>query len=163
MDQGFRSLLDAIAAAVGDVPGDVADEHRRWHLYERAIVASAGLDPLQRAVAGEPDRALATTVVLRMLERVPDGEQAGWIERLQPADRATAERRAGEIRTLRRAGEGELTAAEAAGLIGTWSDWLQLRLAGQSTDPELLAILAALGRTRRIRNTATAVLKALSR
>jgi len=97
------------------------------------------------------------------LEQVADDRQAEWISQLAPDNRAYAERRASELRTLRQAREGALSATEIAEEIDYWTDWLQIRLANALADRDALAMLCAKGRTRRIRNNAAARLGLFSR
>jgi hypothetical protein len=161
MDPAFQSVLTGIANAVGAHHTDIETDHGRWQLYERAMEASSALDLLRQAIALEEDRALAASVVLRMLEQVADVRQADWINQLAPDNRRLSERRAVEIQALRRARDGVLPTIEIAADIGNWSDWLQIRLVDVLVDREGLAILSANGRTKRIRNLAAARLKAL--
>ena len=162
MDKALHGLLDRIANAVGEPTRGIDTDHGRWHLYECAIKASVALDLLQQAVALEEDRALATTVVLRMLELVADDRQADWISQLAPDNRTYSEKRAAEIRILRRAKAGELAAGTIAEEIAGWTDWLQIRLAEAMNSRDGLSIVSAQGRTKRIRNTAAGRVKTLS-
>jgi hypothetical protein len=152
-------VLEGLAALTGEAPEDLQSDHGRWWLYERAIDSSVGSDLLLRAVALEEDKALATSVVLRMLELVATDQQATWIDQLPAASRAYSQVRASEIEVLRRAKRGDLEAEELASNIDRWSDWLQLRLAATSVNREGLAVISNRGRTRRIRNAATERLK----
>jgi hypothetical protein len=129
----------------------MSDEHARWAAYQAAVDRPEEAPALLAAVAEEPDPNLAVSVVLAMLERVPDEAHDEWVGALAPDNRARAERRSREVRVLRRA--ESLSPAEVAAGLSKWTDWLQLRLA-----PHLPAhartVLAEHGRTRRIRNAA---------
>ncbi|MEV4479002.1 hypothetical protein [Micromonospora coxensis] len=162
MEVALRTALAGIADAVGESGHGVETEHDRWALYERAIRSSVGLDLLREAVALEEDRALAVTVVLRMLEQAPESEHAAWIGLLPVDNRSFSERRAAEIRILRRAKEDVLPATEIASTLGEWTDWLQLRLAELLVDRDGLEALSIDGRTRRIRNVASTRLRSLA-
>ncbi|MEV6716908.1 hypothetical protein AB0M48_33300 [Lentzea sp. NPDC051208] len=128
---------------------DPASEHGRWELYQAAF---GSLDLLHGALAHEPDAALRTSVLLRVLERVDD--HARWLE-LAPRDEYVR-RRSREIGVLRRAVGLAPTEADFA----VWSDWLQLRLAAIPSH-DLLTALARGGRTKRIRRTAAATLRTM--
>jgi hypothetical protein len=90
----FYEVLRDIAKAVGEPQPDIETDHGRWHLYEAAIRSSAAFDLVRQAVALEVDRTLAASVVLRMLEQVPDDQHAVWVGQLAPDNREYAERRA---------------------------------------------------------------------
>ncbi|GGM79658.1 hypothetical protein GCM10011609_14330 [Lentzea pudingi] len=138
--------LAALARETG-CTADLASEHGRWELYQAAFGA---LPLLRAALAHEPDTALRTSVLLRVLDLVDDHEP--WLE-LVPDD-TYAQRRSREVGVLRRAAD---LAPEEIDLPG-WSDWLQLRLA-EMPAPTVLRALAAEGRTKRIRRLATAALR----
>lgn len=162
MGSEYRRLEQVVlqlAAMTDATPGDVRDEHERWGVYEHAIRSQTGLESLRRAVSLEEDKAVASSVVLRVLELVDNEELGAWIETLPPDSRALSERRAEEIRMLRRAHAGDLLRDELQLKIDDWSDWLQLRLARVLHAPESLAVLSERGRTRRTRNAANETLK----
>lgn len=106
---------------------------------------------------------MATSVVLRMLERVADDQQDDWIAQLAPGSREYCEKRADEIRILRRARRGTLSAGDIASGIGDWTDWLQQRLVDALTDSDSLAVLSNRCRTKRVRNAAVERLRALGK
>ncbi|GHJ45656.1 hypothetical protein Cs7R123_29980 [Catellatospora sp. TT07R-123] len=161
MNRDLKTVLVNIANALGVPQSDVEADHGRWHLYERVIESSNHLDLLRKAVALEEDTTLATSVVLRMLELVTDDQQDDWIVQLAPNNRAYSQRRAGEIRILRRARVGAVYPEEIASQVGDWTDWLQLRLVENLGNRASLAILSDQGRTKRIRNSAAQRLRAL--
>jgi hypothetical protein len=129
-------------------------DHGRWRLYGEAINRGVGSELLLRAVALEVDRSLAVSIVLRMLELVPEDQYSAWIDQLAPDNRTYSLKRAAEIHLLRRARSGGLDLQEVAGSLDSWSDWLQLRLATSVDDARVLSIVSARGRTKRIRNAA---------
>lgn len=154
MNAELADIVRGIAASLGIPPEDLDSDHGRWRLYERAIDDSVASELLLRAVALETDRALAVSVVLRMLELVPDDRHSAWIDQLAPDNRAYSVRRAAEIRLLRRVLSDGLDIQEAASSLDSWSDWLQRRLATVVDDTQLLSLISARGRTQRVRNAA---------
>ncbi|KRC37428.1 hypothetical protein ASE27_05525 [Oerskovia sp. Root918] len=140
--------------------GDLADEHARWALYDQAF--GQGLhDLVAAAVAEEDDRVMASGVVVAALERVPSADRARWVA--LTSDWAVADfvaRRAAELEILESVSgavpaPGDWLRPEAEGLgLDGWSDWLQLRAASSATRADVLGVLAASGRTRRIRHVA---------
>jgi hypothetical protein len=163
MNSDLHDVLGRIAGALGAPLPDAGTDHDRWRLYERAIESSASLDLLRQAVALEEDRTLATSVVLRILERAADDQQDDWIAQLTPENREYCKKRAAEIRILRRARQGALSAGEIASQMGDWTDWLQRRLVDGLSDGDSLAILSSQGKTKRVRNAATERLRALAK
>lgn len=149
--------IAALAEELGERVGDLGDEHERWRIYRLAVDVPASRPLLVDALRRELDAPLATSVVLLMLERLADDDDAGrvaWIE-LAPEgdDRRLARDRAEDLRTLRSSALSEFDAG--------WSTWLQRRLAESRVEPSLLAGLAELGATRRIRATAARRLREL--
>ncbi|WP_147425060.1 hypothetical protein [Bailinhaonella thermotolerans] len=134
--------------------GDLADEHERWRIHRRAIEVPRARELLKEAVSGEPDAAVASSVVLPILELVPEEQHADWMERLESRGRSYARRRSAEIGVLRRARRGDLAADEIAAGLDGWSDWLQLRLTEGLPGADALALVAERGRTRRVRGIA---------
>jgi len=159
MDAAFRKVLTRIADVVGEHAADMTTDHGRWHLYQSAMNSPAAYELLRQSVALEEDRALAVSVVLRMLEQVVDEQQADWISQLAPDNRAFSERRAFELGILRKARIGALSEAEIAVGLEAWTDWLQFRLVDVVVGRANLVILSMKGRTKRIRNAAAARLR----
>ncbi|MFB8028978.1 hypothetical protein ACFQ6U_29690 [Streptomyces sp. NPDC056465] len=159
-EHDLPARLSALDAAVtGDTEPPVKasweDGHVRWELYRRAAEQPAAHALLLDAVRAETDGPLASAVVVLMLERVPVAEHGSWTAALDPEVRDFAERRSGELAVLdsldRRA------AGYDAAEVGSWSDWLQLRVAQSRAESHrpALDLLAGHGRTKRIRRTAT--------
>lgn len=109
---------------------------------------------LLRGVGAEHDTEGATTVVLRIMERIEDAERAEWVNFLGGGKRDRAYRRAYELSILRHIVSGAFDAADVARELDGWSSWLQLRIAGSAPGTAILDVVGELGRTRRIRHTA---------
>lgn len=111
---------------------------------------------LVEAVRNEPDQAVAASVVLRMLERVPVGDRPLWVRSLSsPEKRSFAQSRADDLTVLEEAMAGRVPE------LGGCSRWLQERLFERVSSAVLLRQLADEGATRRIRGTAAARLRGL--
>ncbi|MFF7776419.1 hypothetical protein ACFZCG_18575 [Streptomyces tanashiensis] len=137
-------------------------EHRRFARYLKALeaVAEASEVELVAAVLRDEDAAMANSAVLRHLDRRAAGLLAG--PRFTAWAQAVAEviaRR--EFLTLRLR---EWTLLHTIALGGSWdaeslagaSDWLQRKMTSTEavTSVEALRVLAAQGRTRRVRHAA---------
>jgi hypothetical protein len=70
---------------------------------------------------------MAESVVISVLEALPDSEHAAWIDRLAPTRRRYGYHRSAEIRDVRRVRSGGYDAAELAAHLAGWSDWVQRR------------------------------------
>ncbi len=149
MPGGTGPAVETIAACLGADVSGLGDEHARWAVYRRAMGVPKMWERLADAVREEPDQAVALSVVLCMLERVPTADRERWpqvIASLQK--REFAQRRAEELAVLERAMAG------ADSHEAEWSRWLQERLSERATSVDLLERLAAEGATKRIRRTA---------
>jgi len=156
MSRELRAAVAAIVAQVGGQPVDVSSEHARWFLYQQAMLRPEAWSALEEAVRREEDDGVASSVVVDMLERVPvDGRQR-WVDALSSPDvRRFAQGRADDLAVLEAAVVGENVDPAHR------SRWLQLRLAEQGTDHDLLARLADIGETKRIRRIAAERLRKL--
>lgn len=162
MVPSFDDVIAELALASGSGPVDAQDGHARWALYRQAMEAGQRPDLLLQAVRAEPDHAIALSLVLAALERRPSGERISWISGLSiNKDREYAERRASELTILAAALTGTLTADALESLPEGGSDWLQLRLAQQCSDKDVLQRLRDRGHTKRIRNCARERMAAL--
>lgn len=153
--------LVALASSIG-ATYDLQTDRGRWELYQTAMRLAGAVLLLKAAVQDEPDKALATAVVLAMLERTPVDRHSEWLTLAPPEQRAYCEQRSWEIDLLRRAEDGSLGAEEVRSGNGDWSDWLQMRLTDASDDPDVVNVLVESGRTKRIRHTAGERAKRLS-
>lgn len=151
------SALDAVVNGDTAPPGKASweDGHARWELYRRAAEQPAAHALLLDAVRAESDGPLSSAVVVLMLERTPVAEHGSWTAALDPEVREFAERRSGELAVLDSLDRD--AAVYDAAEVGSWSDWLQLRVAQSRAESHrhALELLAGHGRTKRIRRTAT--------
>lgn len=141
-----------------DVDLDARDEHERWDVYRRAL-ARPELEPqLLAATVSEPDGAVAVGVVFKMLERLDPDEAAPWIHAVPASYRDKAVSRARDLAILRAFVPPDAVAASEA--VDTWSDWLQRRVVDETASRDVLTLLEAHGRTRRVRGRARSRLAA---
>lgn len=154
----LRQALKELEERLGRSLTDASDGHARWELYRAALGSAAARPALLAAVTAEPDGALASGVVGEVLERLPRAERDTWVRVLPPAVRGFSERRARELAALEDLRTGALAPDRVPELVDGWSDWLQLRVAGEVRDATALRAVAASGRTKRIRRTATEAL-----
>ncbi|WP_157878140.1 hypothetical protein [Streptomyces torulosus] len=120
---------------------------------------------LLEIVGLEPDPSIAMSVVLRMVERVPEAERILWAEKITAErKRSLAVLRVRELRILEAvSGEAGVHGQPASCQIAEWSDWLQLRAAERSTSVSVLERLGESGLTRRVRHLSAERLRALRR
>jgi hypothetical protein len=149
-DDPWRSLV-----ALTGFADELVSEHEHHSLLHAGMKAGVPDELIRRALALEPDRIMATSVIFTALERVPDSEHHLWLE--VAGDDYSAPlclRRSTEISIARRAERGELTVAETERSLSSWSGYLQRRLSEGAIDPDVLAVLAVHGETRRVRAAA---------
>lgn len=162
MSGRLDGIITELARRTGTAIEDVSDEHKRWAVYQPAFERGDCSGLLFDAVAVEPVPSVALSIVLQMLGRLPALTQPAWIEQLAlPENREYAARRANDLAILQSAEVTRLLVDED--VQNSWSDWLQLRLAESSKEPDVLRRLMARGRTKRIRRHATQRLAAAER
>ncbi|MER7465869.1 hypothetical protein [Streptomyces sp. NPDC097981] len=140
-----------------------APDHWRYVRHLDALATAAGLDAgvegdAVAAVLGDPDPVMAESAVVTHLDRraahlLTDPRFPGWARAMRAAigARAFPGRRLREWTLLKEITRGEpWSAAE----LTAASDWCQRTAAELLTSYEALDLLAATGRTRRVRNTA---------
>ncbi|MFG3503997.1 hypothetical protein ACGF5F_00660 [Streptomyces sp. NPDC047821] len=154
----LRGALRELEERLGSSLTDAHDGHARWELYRAALATDAARPALLAAVTAEPDGALASGVVGEVLERVARGERDAWVQALAPSVRAFSERRARELGALEDLRSRAIAAERVPELIDGWSDWLQSRIVTDAPDEAVLRVLAASGRTQRIRRAAAEAL-----
>ncbi|WP_063762284.1 hypothetical protein [Streptomyces sp. NRRL F-5123] len=161
-DGRLVAVLDELADRTGLPVGDADNGHDRWRLYEAALGEAENFGLLFEVIWFEPDQNVALSVLLPVLERLPEGERARWIAQLRwEYSREYAQRYARDVALLQSAA---LTPLLADGEVQeSWSDWLQVRLAQASPEPAVLRRLGERGRTKRIRGYASSRLAALDR
>lgn len=171
----LRSELSALLAEAGvtdvDVDAAVADEHLRAAAYQRvvAVLAAGASRARDRAVVSvlvrDPVESVAKTAVVDLVDRIATtatdtaGFRRWWAEvepavaRLgAPGNREFVRRRVQDWLCHLSIADGHLPSpAELAGL----TNWMQRRLAAESTSLPVLTALAESGGTRKIRNVAS--------
>ena len=142
--------LAALAALLDVDPAarDWCDEHDRAALYHRALAEPRTYDLLHTAVQAEPERSVAAWAVCGVIERGDPAGDARWLE----LDAATVDERRIELLLELRAVHAGAPVAEAD--VHRWPDWMQRRLADGSGRADVLALLAAHGRSKRVRRRA---------
>lgn len=162
MDAAFSEAVRELALMSGiDWRVAVDDEHVRWNLYEASVPDRARRSLLRRAVRSEPNAPLASAVVVRVLEVVPDDERRQWADLLpQGRLRSFAVARSAELHLLDTLIEGGSTDVRRHDIEG-WSEWLQVRLAQRIDRTQVLDELSRSGTTKRVRRLARERLDAL--
>ncbi|MFI0937539.1 hypothetical protein [Streptomyces sp. NPDC021020] len=169
MDDGRRDedgrlvdILDELASRTGLRAGDADNEHDRWRLYKAALGQAENFGLLFEVIWFEPDQNVALSVLMPVLERLPEAERPRWIAQLRwEYSREFAWRYARDVALLESAALTPLLADDD--VQESWSDWLQVRLAESSAEPAVLRRLGERGRTKRIRGYASRRLAALDR
>lgn len=153
-DDILTAHLDAMADATGfRAPAAWDDEHHRWHLYQQALPEPRLRHHLRAALGREPDRGVATGVVLLAFDLDPTpARRAEWVASVYGEARDFVALRARELLVLE--------AVQHSGVVEDddvtgWTHWLQREAAEQATVRWVLEKLAAEGRTRKVRNIAT--------
>ncbi|MEU7743216.1 hypothetical protein [Nonomuraea sp. NPDC049158] len=159
MDEGIseelRGKLIELARLQDREAGDLTDEHERWALYRVAIEDGIGVTELFELLSLEPDSALASSVVVHMVERSAPEERRLWVARLPAEVQGYAQGRVAELETLDMLCSGGFPHDQVADSLEGWSNWLQLRVTVFVEDTAVLRILAEQGRTKRVRRQAT--------
>jgi hypothetical protein len=160
MGRDLDGRLAELTGLLGLAPIDVESGHERWGVYRASIQVPVSWQLLGDAVQREPDTAIALSVVLAMLEKLPMEQRDEWVERL-PSEKEMgyARQRSQELRVLAGlSGDGGIASADVR-FDASWSVWLQLRLAEAVTNESLLVQLSQRGATRRVRNAAVSRLR----
>lgn len=160
MNRSLDGKLAELMGLLGLAPIDMESGHERWAVYRASMEAPSSWQLLGAAVQLEPDAAIAMSVVLPMLEKLPVEQRGEWVDWLSSEkDRNYARRRLQEIRVLNDL-SGDGSASSTATLFdASWSVWLQLRLVEVVTNESLLVQLSERGATRRVRNAANSRLR----
>lgn len=152
----LEEAIEEISRAIGEAAGDISSGHARWEIYRRAIDTPQSWGTLIEAIGLEVDPAIATSVAVGLLERVPSGMQESIIAAVRPAkNREFVALRARETNILESLSTGRFDVAELGDDLDSWSNWLQLHAAEDIADSGVLDMLAQRGRTKRIRNVAS--------
>lgn len=138
---------------------DAPPEHARYRRYLLDLEkATADDEPdLISTILGDPDRSMALAAVLHHIGRradlLTDDQYATWSTRMA----ALVE---GHDLLVQRLNDWTMLRAIRAGhlvdvaTLADATDWLQREAAALATSPEILALLATAGRTRRVRTAA---------
>jgi hypothetical protein len=156
MNDPSGDFLSGLAGKLDRASLDLSDGHVRWNIYRQAMDMPSLWPELLDVVPEEPDLAIASSVVLGMLGRTPEGMREKWVELLPPGrPHDVAATRAREIGILESFARQDPDAPLDLPAPDSWSNWLQLRLATSVNVKVLLDLLARQGRTRRIRASAS--------
>ncbi|GAA3563452.1 hypothetical protein [Kribbella ginsengisoli] len=150
------SLRTTLLTATGLTP-DLTTDVGRWQLYRTAAEDTANHATLLQAATAEPDRTLATALVVHMLSLTPTADHPTWLATLASSERAYASQRSTEYGLLRT----PPSCATLAQDLDNYTNWLQRRLAESLTDPTSLLELAAHARAKRTRHIARTRARAL--
>ena len=162
MPPSFDEAVTRLATLAEIDPGQaIVDEHSRWGLYRNALADADQRAALLQVLRVDPNRPLVSAVVIRALELVSADERTVWLDVLPPGpQRDYAQRRAVELGLLEGLLEDADSQVEEAD-ARAWSPWLQVRLAEAAAGREVLAVLAEVGDTKRIRDQARQRLRVL--
>ncbi|WP_433513241.1 hypothetical protein ACQP2T_58065 [Nonomuraea sp. CA-143628] len=155
ISEELRGKLIELARLQGGEAGELTDEHERWALYRVAIDDGIGVTELFDLISLEPDSALASSVVVHMVERSAPEERRLWVARLPAEVQGSAQVRVAELETVDMLCSGGFPHDQVADSLAGWSTWLQLRIIAFVQDTHVLRILAEQGRTKRVRRQAT--------
>jgi hypothetical protein len=150
----MRHLLGDLAALVGEPEGSWRSEHGRWQVYQQAAVSPRAQELLRRAIPLEPVPAMASAVVVMLLEGCDQGRRRELVGLLDPDVREFPERRVREIEILESIEGANCPLGVDGEAVEAWSDWLQLKVIGVTRDERVLTVLAEGGRTKKIRRLA---------
>ncbi len=109
--------------------------HERWRIYQRAMEMPQAWADLLAAIASDPDRGVAAGVAVPLLERVPPQMRDAVVATLADGnghDYAAARSR--ELGILESLSDGRYDVGNVREDLDSWSNWLQLRVAGKVTD-----------------------------
>lgn len=143
--QGGRDRLDHL----------LADEHARLALY-RAAIANSETERWLPVLLADPDVTMTNAVLVEVIDRrgasMSAVEFERWAAGLLTGSRARpfVQSRVGEWLIYNRLGSDESAVSD----LLKASDWLQRKVADESTSREVLVALADGGRTKRVRSSA---------
>lgn len=169
----LRTDLTALLADAGlvdvDVDEAVADEHVRSSVYQRVVAVAAasqnrdGDRSIVATIVRDPNEMGAKTAVVDLVDKIAmktagPAEFGRWAaeilpetDRLSEGNREFIRQRVRDWLCYLSIKDGQVpTPAELAGV----TDWMQRRLADESTSLPVLTLLAESGSTKKIRNIA---------
>ncbi|MEV6285893.1 hypothetical protein [Kribbella sp. NPDC051770] len=161
----WRSVVLDVARRADVENFDLTSGHARWGVYRWMMASPVEWGRLLGIVGFEPDAAIAGSVVLEMLERVPAAERKRWVDSISAnGNHSLAVLRGDEIGILEGVtGELGVEFSVAPDQVLEWSDWLQRRASTESTSVGVLEQLSQAGRTKRVRGCAAERLRFLRR
>jgi hypothetical protein len=158
----LSETLKTISADIGLVDQDctmlVNDEHARYDFYIKAIAMAPPPDDstLLRVVLRDPDRAMGEAAAIELITRRAQRHTshrsfASWAATVSDAaqNRMFLSKRIQEWSEFKRITESGRLSPDS---LEQFSDWLQRKISEDADSAEVLATLAELGRTKRIRN-----------
>ncbi|MBB6118321.1 hypothetical protein [Nocardiopsis algeriensis] len=154
--------MEELGRRVCDGCEDLESGHGRWAVYSQAIKDENEWPGLLELVKQEPDKAVASSVVVNLLELLPESRRGDAVAVLPAGKiRENAELRSREISVLEALSVERAVFDESNLNIRGWSNWLQMRVAVSARRKEILGALSTAGSTKRIRNTAKENLRLL--
>jgi hypothetical protein len=163
ISHAFRQKFESMANRAGVRSENIDSGHARWAVYVRAMDNPDEWHVLLDLVAQEPDKSLASAVVVRILELLPGSLRIDFVRALPSGKlRDYAMTRSSELSIF----EKILTGVEQRLIdsdldIRNWSTWLQLRSATSIRNESILDALMKAGSTKRVRHEAKERLHAL--
>ena len=162
MSWSFEERLRALAGRVGSNHGSLESGHARWDIYSQAIPIAGEWPELLELVRQEPDDSIASSMVVKIMEVVPDSRRMEYVAALPPGRaREYAATRARELSIFERLSTGGDVSDEVESSTQNWSTWLQLRAANSARNEPVLEALSASGASKRIRAAAEQRLRSL--
>jgi hypothetical protein len=156
MAEELEAALEGLKKLVGATDLDLDADHGRWQFYQRALADPRCLALLGEAARAEDDPALASALVVQLLEIVPDAQRDRLVAGLSPGNAEFAANRLVELRVFENVISDSLPGDDFGRQLSDWSNWLQLRIAERVDNPAYLEALQRGGRTKRIRGVAAA-------
>jgi hypothetical protein len=162
MSSSFEERLRALAGRVGIDHGSLESGHARWAIYSQAISIAEERSELLELVRREPDESIASSMVVKIMELVPDSRRIDYVTALPPGRaREYAATRARELSVFEKLCTVSGASDEVEFGTQNWSTWLQLRAANSARNQTVLEVLTATGASKRIRAAAEQRLRSL--
>lgn len=160
LSEDLRRISSDAGLADSDINALVSDERARYEFYIKAFALAPPPDDLTLLCAAlrDPDHtmgeAAAAEFIARQAQRYTSYQSfVSWTATVSDVTRSR------DFLTRRIREWSEFKSVMESGHLGPdfldhFSDWLQRKLSDEAGTPEVLATLAELGRTKRIRNIA---------
>lgn len=158
----FEDRLKSLARRVGAGQDSLESGHARWSVYSQAIKIEIEWPELLELVRQEPDKSIASSVVVKIMEDMPDCRRMDYVAALPSGGpREYAATRAHELSIIERLSVARETSDEMEFNTQNWSAWLQLRAANSARSEVVLEALSTNGASKRIRGAASQRLRSL--